>query len=194
MLQKKRSGNNMAKKLTEKVLVKKLESMSKEELMNIIVDFYRTNKLVEVGLSLMILGEDYGNVLLEKYKKQLYKIFNPSDIVRNGFSLENAQRVLSDFADACVGDTGRWYGDLALYFAECATDFTMSFGDIDEEFYDALGDAYHDAVVIASEDECLYQLWKERLETVLHDFSGFGWGMDDFIAEEYYSIPWIEME
>lgn len=52
--------------------------------------------------------------------------------------------VLSDFADICGG--GRWYGDLVLYFAECATDFTMSYGDINEKFYDALGDAYHDAV------------------------------------------------
>ena len=37
----------MAKKLTEKALVKKLESLRKEELMNIIVDFYKTNKSVE---------------------------------------------------------------------------------------------------------------------------------------------------
>lgn len=36
----------MAKKLTEKALVKKLESLRKEELMNIIVDFYKTNKCV----------------------------------------------------------------------------------------------------------------------------------------------------
>lgn len=184
----------MAKKLTEKTLVKQLGSMSKEELLNIIVDLYKTNKSVETGLSLMILGEDYGLALLEKYKKQLYKIFNPSDIVRTGFSLERALMVLSDFADVCVRDDGRWYGDLALYFAECATDFTMCYGDIDEDFYDALGDAYHDAVIIASGDEQLYQLWKERLETILHDLSGFGWGMDDFIAGEYYSIPWVEEE
>ena len=39
--------------------------------------------------------------------------------------------------------------------------------------YDALGDAYHDAVVIANENERLYHLWKDRLETVLHDFSSF---------------------
>lgn len=184
----------MAKKLTEKTLVKKLESLSKEELLNIIVDFYKTNKSVEAGLSFMILGEDYGNVLLEKYKKQLYKIFNPSDIVKTGFSLERAQMVLSDFADVCVGDNGRWYGDLALYFAECATDFTMCYGDIDEDFYDALGDAYHDAVIIANGDEQLYQLWKDRLETILHNFSGFGWGMDEFIAGEYHSISWVEKE
>lgn len=184
----------MAKKLTEKALIKKLETLSKEELLNIIVDFYRTSKSVEAGLSLMILGDEYGSSLLEKYKKQLDKIFKPSDIVRMGFSLENAQRVLEDFADICVGDTGRWYGDLALYFAECATEFTMCYGDIDEEFYDSLGDAYHDAVVIASGDEQLYLLWKERLESILHEFSGFGWGMEEFIADEYYSIPWIVEE
>lgn len=38
-------------------------------------------------------------------------------------------------------------------------------------FYDALSNVYHDVVVIASENERLYHLWKDRLETVLHDFS-----------------------
>ena len=140
----------------------------------------------------MLLGEDYGNVLLEKYKKRMHKIFNPTDIVRTGFSLESAQMLLSDFSDVCVNDNGIWYGDLALYFAECATEFTMCYGDINEKFYDALGDAYHDAVVNASDDENLYKLWKRRLEQIVHEFSGFGWGMEDFIADEYYSIPWIE--
>ena len=179
----------MAKKLTEKALMKKLNTMDKEELVKIISDLFKTNKTAEARLNLLFLGEEYGNALLEKYKKQLYKIFNPSNIVRTGFSLEKAQQILSDFADMC-GD-GRWYGDLALYFAECATDFTMSYGDINEEFYDALGDAYRDAVTIARRDEEMYKLWKNRLEYIYHEFSGFGWGMDDFITEEYYSMPWV---
>ena len=53
---------------------------------------------------------------------------------------------------------------------------------------------YHDAIVIAGKDEELYQLWKDRLEYILHEFSGFGWGMGDYITEEYYSLPWIEEE
>ena len=179
----------MAKKLTEKALLKKLNTMDKEELVTIISDLYKTNKTAEARLNLLFLGEEYGNALLEKYKKQLYKIFNPSNIVRTGFSLEKAQQILSDFADMC--GEGRWYGDLALYFAECATDFTMSYGDINEEFYDALGDAYRDAVTIARRDEEMYKLWKDRLEYIYHEFSGFGWGMDDFITEEYYSMPWV---
>ena len=97
----------MAKKLTEKALIKKLEIMSQVELIKIITELFKTNKVVEARLNLMIIGDEYGIELLEKYKKQLYKIFNQSDIVRCGFSLENAQRVLSEFADACVGDTGR---------------------------------------------------------------------------------------
>ena len=104
--------------------------------------------------------------------------------------MENAKKILADFKTACTNE--RWYGDLALYFAECATDFTMSFGDINEKFYDALGDAYRDAVNIARQDETLYNLWKERFIYVLHEFSGFGWGMDEYIAGEYYSLPWIE--
>ena len=97
----------MAKKLTEKALLKKLNTMDKEELVTIISDLFKTNKTAEARLNLLFLGEEYGNALLEKYKKQLYKIFNPSNIVRTGFSLEKAQQILSDFADMC-GD-GRWY-------------------------------------------------------------------------------------
>ena len=182
----------MAKKLTEKSLEKKLYNMNTEELIQMIMNLYKSNKSVEQSINLQIIGDAYGNDLLEKYKKRLYKIFNPSDIVRMGFSIDNAQNVLSEFADVCVNDKGRWYGDLALYFSECATDFTMSFGDIDEDFYDILGDAYHDAVVAASDNEELYKLWKDRLESILHDFAGFGWGMDDYISEEYYSIPWVQ--
>lgn len=182
------------KKLTEKTLIKKLESMKQEELRKIIADLFKTNKLVEESISLMLLDEEYGNALLEKYKKRMYKIFNPSDIVRSGFSLESAQTILSEFADVCANNEGRLYGDLALYFAECATDFTMGYGDIDEDFYDALGDAYHDAVIIASDNEELYNLWHTRFENILHQFSGFGWGMDDFIAGEYHSIPFIQAQ
>lgn len=72
----------MAKKLTEKALIKKLDGMNQEELKKIIVDLYKCNKSVEEGMSLLLLGEEYGSVLLEKYKKRVYKIFNPTNIVK----------------------------------------------------------------------------------------------------------------
>lgn len=84
----------MAKKLTEKALVKRLNTMGQEELVKIISDLFKTNKSVEARLNLIILGDEYGRELVEKYKKQLYKIFNPSNIVRTGFSLQILQQLL----------------------------------------------------------------------------------------------------
>ena len=44
-------------------------------------------------------------------------------------------------------------------------------------------DVYHNAIVAASEDEELYKLWNERLKSILHDFGGFGWGMEEYIYD-----------
>ena len=81
------------KKLTEKAILKSISAMKQEELIKIIFDLFRTNKAVEARLNLMLIGDEYGSALLEKYKKQLYKIFNPSNIARTGFSLERAQMI-----------------------------------------------------------------------------------------------------
>lgn len=182
----------MPRKLTEKALKKKLQDMDQEALIQLVLDLYQSNKSVEQSINLRLVGEAYGNELLEKYKKKLRKVFDPSNVIRAVFSPQKAQQILSEFAAVCANDSGRWYGDLALYFAECATDFTMDCGDMDEAFYDALTDAYHDAIVAASEHEELYELWKDRLEGIFHNFDGFGWGMGEDIAEEYYSLPWLE--
>lgn len=59
----------MAKKLTEKALLKSLSAMKQEELIKIISDLFKTNKSVEARLNLMLIGDEYGSALLEKYKK-----------------------------------------------------------------------------------------------------------------------------
>lgn len=54
----------------------------------------------------------------------LYKIFNPTNMVKTRFLLEKAQGILLEFADKCLNDE-RLYGDFALYFAKCAINFIM---------------------------------------------------------------------
>ena len=44
------------------------------------MSLYRSNKSVEQSINLQIIGDAYGNELLEKYKKRIYKIFNPWEI------------------------------------------------------------------------------------------------------------------
>lgn len=49
----------MAKKLTEKTLIIKLNIMNQEELVKIISDLFKTNKSVEARLNLMILDGEW---------------------------------------------------------------------------------------------------------------------------------------
>ena len=76
---------------------------------------------------------------------------------------------------------------------ECATDFTLGYGDIDEDFYEVLGDAYHEAIVAKEVRMKNYiNYGRTGWRVFLHDFAGFGWGMEEYICEEYYSLPWIQ--
>ena len=176
----------MVKKLTVKSLDKKLHDMSEDELIHLIMNLYISNQFVEQSVNLKILGDTYGNQLLNTYKKKLNKIFNS----RRGLSLENAQQVLLEFRNVCLNDCGRLYGELALYFAECATEFTMNYGDMNDDFYEALLNAYYDATVAASNNKELYEMWKYRLKSILHNLEDVIWQIEDEIYEAYYSIPW----
>ena len=77
------------------------EGLSEDEkavLRNFDADILKSEELPGFNKFLMIESPD-------DFSSQIY-----TDIVRTGFSLESAQMVLSDFADVCVNDNGRWYG------------------------------------------------------------------------------------
>ena len=93
----------MVKKLTVKSLDKKLHDMSEDELIHLIMNLYISNQFVEQSVNLKILGDTYGDQLLNTYKKKLNKTFNS----RRGLSLENAQQVLLKFRNVCLNDCGR---------------------------------------------------------------------------------------
>ena len=82
--------------------------------------------------------------------------------------------------------------ELKLYFAECGTEFTNMFGDIDEAFYNAVCSAFHDVAAAAAEDERLFLKWGDRLKNIIGDMGGIGWGVYDYMEEEYMIIPWVK--
>lgn len=82
--------------------------------------------------------------------------------------------------------------ELKLCFAEYETEFTNMYGDIDERFYNAVCDAFHDVIEVAAKDRELFDKWNSRLCSIVHDSNGIGWGFYDYLVEEYYGIPWVE--
>ncbi|MDC7288172.1 hypothetical protein NXH76_10180 [Blautia schinkii] len=43
-------------------------------------------------------------------------------------------------------------------------------------------------------DDLLYRKFEDRLRHIVYEADGIGWGFYDYLAEEYYSIPWVTEE
>ena len=178
------------KELTISALKKQLEGLERKELERLLCELYKFNEAAEQMINLRLLDEAYAQKLLEQYEERLYNIFFQDNLMRAGFSLRMAKSVVSDFKKICRND--ELVLELKLYFAECGTEFTNMFGDIDEAFYNAVCSAFHDVAAAAAEDERLFLKWGDRLKNIIGDMGGIGWGVYDYMEEEYMIIPWVK--
>jgi hypothetical protein len=78
-----------------------------------------------------------------------------------------------------------------VFFVECGINFTLSYGEIDDEFYDSVLLMYEKAIQKATKLSPKEQkVFKERLHEIMKSASGIGWGYDDGLRELYYeSFP-----
>lgn len=182
----------MKKEMTLTDLKKKLSEMDYTELQKMICNIYKNSDMAEKMINVAILGSDYKEKLLKQYKEKMDNVFFPNDIVRTGFSLSWAKSLIGEFKKICQRQ--EYILDLQLYYVECGTDFTNTFGDIDMKFYDSLCSVYHTVIqaVMTCEDSSLYQQFADRLYSVVKGSEGIGWGYHDYVAEEFFSIPWLE--
>lgn len=183
----------MAKKeMTQKVLKEKLRELDRKELEKMICDMYKNYAAAEQFINLALLDDEYMKKLMDQYKEKLHKVFFPKDILRSGFSLRQAKNILKMFKSVCQDPIA--VADMNLYFAECGAEFTDMYGDVDEEFYDALGDALEAAVDEAEINEDFYRKNRHCFANIEGALQELGWGMDDFVNEQYARIPWEEEE
>ena len=184
----------MKKKMSVSELKKKMSEMDKKDMEKLLCLLYKNCDMAEKIINLHFLDETYEDSLLEEYKEKMYDRFFPRDIVRVGFSLSWAKSVLTEFRKICQKE--ELLLDLKLYYVECGTEFTNTYGDIDMKFYNSLCSVYHgvtEAVSNCPTDQ-LYRRFGEMLERLVSDSDGIGWGFHDFIEQEYYEIPWVEEE
>ena len=184
----------MKKEMTVSELKKKLAEMNKKDMEKLLCLLYKNCDEAEKIINLQLLDESYKEQLLIQYKEKMHDIFFPKNLMRIGFSLSLAKSVITEFKKICQDEVCLL--DLQLYYVECGTDFTNTFGDINIKFYDSLCSAYHGVVMAVSNhtSDYLYRRFKDRLKTVVYDSSGIGWGFHDYIAEEYFNISWVESE
>jgi hypothetical protein len=121
----------------------------------------------------------------EKYKSIIKHEFFP---VR-GFGraqLSVARKAVSDYRKVSASKFG--VADVMLYYVEAGVQFTNTYGDIDEAFYNSMESMYERAVKHIVQHRMQGQ-FEERCRKIVADTSEIGWGFHDglsYIYEEHF--------
>jgi hypothetical protein len=101
--------------------------------------------------------------------------------------IEKANDAINRYSKAVDNPIGE--AELRIFYVECGNNFTLSYGDIDEDFYDSLLDMYEYAIETvletAKEEQDALQ---ERLKEIMESASHIGWGYGDGLGDLYYEV------
>ncbi len=163
-------------------LKKELQQLTKEQLIEQILDLYDKNKAVKEFYD-FYLDPRNEKELAEKYKKLIRKEFNVENPMRAGLKFSVAKRAISDFKD--LQPSPEALADVMLYLPECACELTYCYGDYPEQFYDSAYKNYIAALEFIARNNLLDD-FRARAEQCMEWASPCGYGFADDIAEAFY--------
>ena len=98
-------------------------------------------------------------------------------------SLSTAKKVISDFKKASTSADG--VIELQIYYVECCTEFTNTYGDLYDSFYNSLMNVFCVAVKGLNKENSpeLFSKYYPRLKQIVEDLRGVGYGVYDYLRE-----------
>lgn len=177
----KEKGVTMAesKELSIPEIKKALKTYDKESLISILLDCYKQSRDVKNYIHVLLNPEDAIEDLFQKAKNQILHEFFPE----RGFGkirLSVAKKAISEFKNLS-NDELRTI-DLMIYYVEVGVDFTNTYGDIHEQFYDSMISMYGNVINKIKGKAGLYNKFNQRLETIVKNTDGIGWGFHDDLS------------
>jgi hypothetical protein len=99
--------------------------------------------------------------------------------------LGEAKKTIREFEK--ITQNVRYSIELKLFYVEMGVAFTNAYGDIDERFYSSIESMYQTVIEMLNDADNRewYQLFGERVEAVVKNTEGIGWGFHDSLAESY---------
>lgn len=162
-------------------LRKYLKKKSDKELMDEIVELFKTNKQVQEIYSIKVNPANEA-LLLKEYKEKITEHFFPS---RGMIELDYKylKQLISDFEK--TSPSNKNVVELLLCYAECGVDFTNTYGDIDAKFYNNIAGIFERALhlIVKSDLEELYYL---NCKSIMDDSTDIGWGFSDWMVELFH--------
>ena len=163
-----------------------IKHFEKTQLVELIGDLYQVSECnKEFFHTRFSLKEDN----LESYKRIIQNAMHPSLEDKETLEVKRAEDAIKRYSKAIDDDKGKT--ELMVFFVECGNNFTLNYGDIDEEFYDSLVCMYEKAIQNVLELPSIEQkAFKKRLYKIMDSALGIGWGYHDGLRESYYgSFP-----
>jgi Family of unknown function (DUF6155) len=165
-------------------LKKELQNLTKEQLVEQILDLYEKNKAVKEFYD-FYLNPRNEKELVTKYKKLIRKELNVEKPERGGERFSVAKKAISEFKN--LQPSPESLADVMLYLPESACELTFCYGDYSEQFYDSAYNNYKSALVFISKHNLLNE-FRFRAEQCLKWASVCGYGFADDIADIFYDF------
>lgn len=163
-------------------LKKALNAMEKPELVSLICTAYKNSDFVYRQVELLLSGERAERELLEDFKRYIHETFFEIEL-----SLRTAKGYISDFKKLC--GKPEYQADLMLYYVECGVEFTNTYGDIDERFYDSVVLMFNNfANLLHTLPESVCKKFGQRVRRVHDNSQDIGWGFTDGMNEVFSQI------
>lgn len=171
------------KKLTLRELKQHLKDKSHAELINDIAALFTRFDAVKEYYGLQLQGS-YSQELLDKYKAVVRHEFFPARGHGNA-RLSIARRAITDYKK--VSDSAEGLIDLMLFYVEMGVQFTNTYGDINEAFYNSMESVYDQATKLIAKHN-LRDQFERRCQTIVKNSRSTGWGFHDTLSEIYDEI------
>ena len=122
---------------------------------------------------------------LASYRKIIQNAMNPEIEKGHDLEIKKARDAIKRYVKAVDNPHGE--AELRIFYVECGNNFTLSYGDIDGDFYDDILQMYEDAIETVLElPEKDRKAFKTRLYDIMESADGIGWGYYDGLCELYY--------
>jgi len=129
--------------------------------------------------------QDQAEAVLADYKQEIiYCFFGERGISDDLPKLRDAHRLIRDYRKATKDTVGTL--DLMLHYVETGTEFTNTYGDINEPFYNSLESVlsdFYEGIFKSSDPDRSYGQFNKRMVALKKAAFGIGWGYGDAVQE-----------
>lgn len=130
-------------------------------------------------------GQDQIQAVLADYNQEIiYCFFGEREISEDLPRLRPARRLIRNYQKATKDSSGAL--DLMLHYVETGTEFTNTYGDINEPFYNSLESVLVDfckGIFKSPDPGKAYVQFNKRLVALKRAAYGIGWGYGDAVQE-----------